>query len=639
MKTAICTFLCFCILFPAAAAVTLPSVISDNMVLQRDLPIKLWGKADKGEAISVLFNGQTVKTKAGKDGVWRVQIKAMPYGGPYDMTIKGKNTITLHNILIGDIWVCSGQSNMEWNVASSNNAKSEITNAHFPRIRLLTVNKSMSNAPLQEADAQSWVVCSSQTIEQFSAVGYFFGRELFRQTDIPIGLINTSWGGTNIETWTSIPMMETQPEYAQKLEVLQSPSFTEKMEKKSQPDFNKMLETEPGVSQKWFLPEANISQWKSTNLPGRWGSEGINGLGVVWFRKEFTLTAKQAKGAVTISLGNVDDWDETYLNGQKIGATFSYGIQRQYIVCPDGLREGKNTLVVKVVNTGGDAGMYDSADRMYCQTNGARVPLTGEWRYKVSSLIEASDNVGPNDYPSLLYNAMLAPLTQFPIKGAIWYQGESNAGEAYKYRTLFPNMITDWRNAWGQGEFPFYFVQLANFTAPMAEPSESDWAELREAQHMTLKLPNTGEAVIIDIGEANDIHPRNKQDVGYRLALNTLAKTYGKQVEYSGPEYQSMKVDGNKVILTFSHTGNNLVAKGKYGYLNGFSIAGADRKFVWAKAYIEGNTVVVYSDKVNHPVAVRYAWANNPDDANLYNSDGLPASPFRTDDWKVSTQK
>ncbi len=484
MKTFISLFLSFFVLTGVIADVTLPTVVSDNMVLQRDLPVKLWGRADKGEVVSVLLNGQSAKTKAGKDGIWRIQLKAMPYGGPYDMTIKGKNTITLRNILIGDVWVCSGQSNMEWVVANSNHAQEEIANAQYPKIRLLTVNKTMSNIPLQDADTQGWLECSPQTIDRFSAVGYFFGRELFRQTDIPIGLINTSWGGTVVETWTSIPMMQTQPEYAQKLSVL----------------------------------------------------------------------------------------------------------------------------------------------------------LTKEWRYKVSTVIDASENVGPNDYPSLLYNAMIAPLTSFPIKGAIWYQGESNAPEAYKYRTLFPNMITDWRKAWAQGYFPFYFVQLANFTAPVAEPGESDWAELREAQHLTLKLPNTGEAVIIDIGDAADIHPRNKQDVGYRLALNALAKTYGKQVEYSGPEYQSMKVNDNEVILSFTHD-KGLFAKSKYGYLSGFSIAGDDRKFVWAKACIEGNTVVVYSDKVNRPVAVRYAWATNPDDANLYNSDGLPASPFRTDDWKISTQK
>ena len=639
-KVILCTFLCLCFFYPAMAIVTLPSVFSDNMVIQRDLPVKLWGRADQGESVSVTFNGVTVKTRTEKDGIWRVQLKAFPYGGPYEMTIRGKNTITLRNILIGDIWVCSGQSNMEWVVAGSVNGKEEALQAHYPKIRLLTVNYSMSNVPQMEANTRgSWVECSPQTVERFSAVGYFFGRELHRQLDIPVGLINASCGGTNIETWTSIPMMLTQPEYAQKLNVLQSPDFARNLEKKDKPDLSKMLETEPGKIQKWYLPETDVSQWKTTQLPSRWSDEGIKGLGVVWYRKEFSLTAEQMKSAVTINLGMVDDWDETYLNGQKIGTTPAYTVERRYPVCSDGLLEGKNVLVVKVVNWGGDAGMFDQADRMYCQTNDARVPLTGEWRYKISSMIDVLDNISPNDFPSLLYNTMISPLTNIPIKGVIWYQGESNTMEAYQYRILFPNMINDWRGAWNQGDFPFYFVQLANWEAPVAQPAESNWSEFRESQHLALRLPNTGEAVAIDIGDAEDIHPRNKQDVGYRLALNALAKTYGKNIMYSGPEYQSMKIEGNRVILTFTHTGSGMIAKGKYGYLTGFSIAGADQKFVWAKACIEGDTIIVYSDAIDHPVAVRYAWANNPDDASLFNKEGLPASPFRTDNWKVSTQK
>ena len=470
IKTTLCAFLSLCIFYPALAIVTLPSAISDNMVLQRDLPIKLWGKADIDETVSVTLNGQTVKTQTGKDGIWRVQLKAMHYGGPYEITVKGKNTITLRNILIGDVWICSGQSNMEWTVSNSNNAYSEMNNAHYPAIRLLTVHKRVSNTPLQDTSTSGWELCNPQTVGPFSAVGYFFGRELYRQLDIPIGLVNTSWGGTIIEPWTSVPMMRTQSDYAEKLDKLPS--------------------------------------------------------------------------------------------------------------------------------------------------------------------LDMSGNIGPNDYPSLLYNAMIAPLTEFPIKGAIWYQGEGNGTEGFKYRTLFPNMITDWRRAWNQGDFPFYFVQLASFDGSVFSIPEYAWAELREAQHLTLRLPNTGEAVTIDIGDTKDIHPRNKQDVGYRLALNALSKTYGKNMEYAGPEYQSMKIAGNKIVLTFTHTGDGMSVKGKYGYLYGFSIAGDDRKFVWAKAHIEGNTVVVYSDEVSRPVAVRYAWLNDPCDANLYNSAGLPASPFRTDDWK-----
>jgi sialate O-acetylesterase len=456
---------------PAMAIVKLPAVVSDNMMIQRDMPVKIWGWSDLGETVSINFNGQLGKAKAGKNGIWNIQLKAMTYGGPYEMSIQGKaNHIILRNILIGDIWVCGGQSNMEMTMLEINQAKEEIIQANYPKIRLLHINRAMSNIPQINANASGWLECNPQTIPGFSAAGYFFGRELHNQLNIPIGLISSSWGGTVVETWTSISDMITQPGYENQISILNSQKFE-----------------------------------------------------------------------------------------------------------------------------------YPSL-------------------------------------PSLLYNAMIHPLTFFPIKGAIWYQGESNSSEAYKYRTLFPNMIANWRKAWNQPDFPFYFVQLANFMEPSDQPEESDWAELREAQHLTLQYPHTGEAVTIDIGDAKDIHPKNKQDVGYRLALNALAKTYGKNIEYSGPEYQSMKIADNRIILTFSHIADGLMTKNKYGYLQGFSIAGENQEFVWAKAYIEGNTVVVYNCQVKNPVAVRYAWANNPDDANLYNSQGLPASPFRTDNRKIRTQ-
>lgn len=477
------TVLLLFFLYPAMAVVRVPAYISDRMMFQRDMPVNVWGWADKGEGVTVRLNGQSQKVKAGKDGTWKATLKPVPYGGPYELTIEGKNnTLTFGNILVGDIWVCSGQSNMEWLVAHSRDAEKEISEARYPNIRLLSVSKKMAATPLQEAVVENggWLECSPETIGNFSAVGYFFGRELYRNLDIPVGLIDCSWGATNIETWTSVETIGKYPEYRAKIEDMQR------------------------------LPE---------------------------------------------KLQN----ESTFL---------------------------------------------------------------------------------PNEYPALLYQAMVLPLTRFPIRGAIWYQGETNTKEAWKYRFLLPNMITDWRNAWKQDDLPFYFVQLANFTAIDAQPVESQWAELRESQHKTLSLPHTGEAVIIDIGDAADIHPKNKQDVGRRLALNALAKTYGKPVEYSGPEYVSMKTEGDRIVLKFSHTCDGLIAKKrKYEYLQGFAIAGPDRKFVWAQARIEdNNTVVVFSNEVKSPEAVRYAWSNNPDDANLYNSCGLPASPFRTDDWKLSTQ-
>jgi sialate O-acetylesterase len=638
MKT-ICIILLAFVVCPAMAIVKLPSVVSDNMMLQRDMPAQIWGWADKGENVTLTFNGQTAKTKAGKDGVWQVQLKAMPYGGPYEMTIKGKNAITLKNILIGDIWVCSGQSNMEWILTNADNGNEEVQNSDYPHIRLLQIGKAMSNIPLDNAVSNGWEVCNPNSSNNFSAVGYFFGRALYKDLNIPIGLINTSWGGTVVETWTSFPAIEPLYGDKAKLEKLKDPSFQEILTNRQENSIAQLSETEAGSREKWYLPETNLSDWKTVKVPAEWAVYDIQGDGIVWYRKEFTLTAEQAQNAVSFSFGKIDDWDETYLNGKLIGKTALFNIERQYIVCPDGLKEGTNVLAIKVTDTGGGGGLYSPAEAIYCQTNSGKIPLSGEWKIKPSTIIVNDRNAGPNDYPTLLYNAMIAPLIKFPVKGAIWYQGESNASQAYLYRTLFPTMITDWRKAWNQPDMPFYFVQLANYMAPSVQPEGSAWAELREAQHLTLNLPNTGEAVIIDIGEEKDIHPRNKQDVGYRLALNALAKTYGKNIEYSGPEYESMQITGNAVQLTFTHTGKGLIAKDNYGYLKGFTIAGADQKFVWAKARIEGNKVIVESHDVKNPVAVRYAWANNPNDANLYNSEGLPASPFRTDNWTLTTEK
>jgi sialate O-acetylesterase len=323
-----------------------------------------------------------------------------------------------------------------------------------------------------------------------------------------------------------------------------------------------------------------------------------------------------------------------------VGAVNGYNIDRVYEIDPALLVPGKNTIVVQVTDNGGGGGIYGKPEQLYVQAGTEQVFLAGEWQYKASVLNTSFGlaDSGPNSFPSQLYNAMIAPLIQFPVAGAIWYQGESNAGEAFKYRTLFPGLINNWRNKWGY-TFPFFWVQLANYMKADSLPVQSDWAELREAQNMTLQLPQTGQAVIIDVGEAADIHPKNKQDVGYRLALAAEKVMYSKDIVYSGPVYQSMKTDGNKIIIQFTNTGSGLLAKDKYGYLKGFAIAGSDQHFVWANAWIDGDKVIVQGNGVQNPVAVRYAWGNNPDDANLYNREGIPASPFRTDSFKGITEK
>ena len=374
-------------------------------------------------------------------------------------------------------------------------------------------------------------------------------------------------------------------------------------------------------------------------LPQMWENVIGNVDGIIWFKYNISLPKESEGKAATIDLSVIDDNDIVWINGIKIGETEGYAVKRSYKIPENVLKSGDNTIVVKITDNGGGGGIYGKAEQMYLQVQGKQYPLAGEWQYKeaVTNKMYKFIDISPNMYYSLLYNGMINPITGLAIKGAIWYQGENNASQAYNYRTLFPTMINNWRTKWGY-EFPFYWVQLASYTAKDDKPVNSEWAELREAQTMTLSLPQTGEAVITDIGDADDIHPRNKQDVGLRLALIALNKDYGKKdIVYSGPTFKEMNIEGNKAVISYNNTGKGLCVKNKYGYVEGFAIAGADQKFEWAKAYIDGDKVVVYSEKIANPVAVRYSWANNPD-VNLFNQEGLPAAPFRTDNWKGITQ-
>ncbi len=486
------------------ADIRLPSIIGDNMVLQGGDVVRIWGWADPNEeiAVSVSWHKTGWTIQAGDDGKWMFKMSAPEAGGPYEMTLKGKNAVTVKNILVGEVWVCSGQSNMQWPVKQSANAEQEIAAAKYARMRLFSVERKVAQTP-QENCTGKWVECSPETVGDFSAVAYFFGRELHKGLNVPVGLIHTSWGGTPAESWTS-----------------------------------------PAVIEEDTVFEPIVARYKEAvaNYPTA--------------QKEYDEKLEQWKKNV----------EKAKAEGTK---------------APSRPRE----------------------------------PLgpTSPWA------------------PASLHNAMIAPLVPYAIRGATWYQGESNAGRACQYRDLFPAMIKSWWKTWPQGGFPFLYVQLANYMQTKDEPGESAWAELREAQLMTLDLPDTGMAVAIDIGDANNIHPTNKQDVGKRLALWALAHIHGKNVVCSGPLYQSMEKKDNKIILRFDHIGGGLAAKDG-GPLKGFAIAGQDHKFVWADARIEGDTVVVSSDKVTEPVAVRYAWADNPV-CNLYNKAGLPASPFRTDTW------
>ncbi len=487
------------------ADVKLPSVFGSHMVLQRDQKDRVWGWAEPGEAVTVEIAGQTKSANAGPDGAWQVYLDPMPAGGPHTLTVRGKNTVPFEDVLVGEVWICSGQSNMQWGLGSSYDGDLAIRAANHPGIRLITVPNLGTQEPQRDFRGK-WTTCRPETVGGFSAVGYFFGRQLHETLGVPVGLINDSWGGSACEAWIRRDILASDPKYAPLMQ------RWEKMEKD------------------YLLAKAESDAKQS----------------------ERRLIAAKAKAE-----GKPAPRSAPNLSGQMTG----------------------------------------------------------------------------NSRPGNIYNGVLKPTIGYGIRGAIWYQGESNAGRAYQYRDMFPLMIKSWRDEWGQGDFPFYWVQLADFLAEKPEPQESAWAELREAQTMTMgHLPHTGEAVIIDIGEGKDIHPRNKLEVGLRLARWALARDYGIAIAHQSPTYKSMEKQGNKVVLTFDHVGSGLqtfdVAEAQ-----GFAVAGSDHKFVWAKARVIGpNKVEVSSDKVAEPVAVRYAWADNPV-CNLYSAEGLPATPFRTDDW------
>lgn len=647
MKNGVPFIVLLLIQLTAVANVTLPHVFSDNMVLQRNAPVNVWGWSDAGEKITVRFHNQVRSTNADKGGNWKIILDPEPAGGPFELEVTGRNSISLKGVLVGEVWMCSGQSNMEFALRAAMNAKDEIKAANYPEIRELRVAKSTSFVPLKDITAASWKICSPDTAGSFSAVAFFFARKLQETLKVPVGLIHTSWGGTNVETWTSQEVLAAHPDFKGLLN--SGPSDFPDIKRRKRESMLSIINAFEHGDMKaddisnWKNRDYNDSRWSVIKAPGFWEGQGLPDLdGIVWYRKEVVLTEEQAAKGGAIELAMIDDTDETYVNGVKVGGTYdNYLALRKYPIPAGLLKAGKNVIAIKVTDTGVGGGIHgEAANMQFTGGAGFSQSLAGDWKIKVDTAsIQYTSTSGPNAYPSLLYNAMIAPVIPYTIKGAIWYQGEANADRAYQYRSTFPLMISDWRARWKEGDFPFYFVQLSSWDASKQNGLKgSNWAELREAQLKTLSFPNTGMAVTTDIGDAKDIHPTNKQDVGLRLALNALNKTYGVDLVPNGPIYRSFVVKGKEAILHFTDTGSGLMVKDKYGYLKGFTIAGSDQQFKWAKAIISGNTVIVYSDDVNEPVAVRYGWADDAGDANLYNKEGLPASPFRTDNWQGLTE-
>lgn len=634
------------------AEVRLPAIIGDNMVLQQGTKVRIWGNAKAGERVIVTFEKKSAETVADALGRWQVFIGPLKNGGPAELIVKGDNTLTVKNVLVGEVWLCSGQSNMEWPLANTIGGAETVAQANYPEIRMFRVEHHTSAEPLAAIEGH-WIVTTPDEAAHFSAVGYFFGREIYQRLKVPVGLINSSWGGTPAEAWTSrealVASTELKPildRYESSLTMLPQAKEAYAQALSQWEEKNLYIDAgNKGEALGYADLATSTADWSKMDLPQQFETAGLLIDGAVWFRRVLELPESWAGKDLVLNLTSVDDQDVTYFNGKKVGSIGretpnSYMVPRKYVVPGALVHGGRNVIAVRVFDSAGEGG-FSRGGAMSLAPKGAAevISLRGAWDYKVELALEPKHpdwgsrpeavGVSNQNNPSVLYNAMIAPLVPFAIRGAIWYQGESNAGRAYQYRTLFPIMIRNWRSAWGH-DFPFYFVQLANWHANKAEPDESDWAELREAQTMTLREPQTGMAVTIDIGDENDIHPRNKLDVGRRLAAWALAGTYGEKVIPSGPLYDRFTIEGDKVRIRFKHGAGLKTSDG--GPVKGFAIAGEDRRFVWADARIDGDAVIVSSPKVMKPVAVRYGWADNPI-ANLYNSAGLPASPFRTDDW------
>ncbi|MDD4991227.1 MAG: sialate O-acetylesterase [Paludibacter sp.] len=633
-----------------SAKVIMPVLFSDNMVLQQKTEAPVWGECKPNRQVKVQanWNNKTYKTISDQSGKWKLKVETPEAGGPYKLTVSAEETVIFNNVMIGEVWICSGQSNMEMPLAGWGqiaNFENEIAAADHPNIRLFQVEKVTALSPVTSLKVMgnSWLVCSPKSIPEFSATAYFFAKNLSeRLNGIPIGLIHTSWGGTPAEAWTSEKSLELLPDFNDYIaELKKVPTDLAEQKKyidKQQNDWKVQLISKDRGYDKgntlWVQPEFDDAGWKSMSVPQSWEEQMLKDFdGVVWFRKSIDLPAAFAGKDLVLNLGNVDDNEITFFNGQQIGSTEGYDRNRNYTISGKLVKAGRNVITVRVFDSGGGGGFYGDSKNVFIALGENKLNLSGSWKYNIG--LNMKELVAPKVtmnqvQPTTLFNAMINPLVPYAIKGAIWYQGEANVDRAKQYSLLFPLMIHDWRKQWN-ADFPFYFVQLANYLKSDEQPMTSPWAELREAQQAALSLTNTGIATTIDIGNGENIHPKNKQEVGRRLALLAAANTYGQNVVSCGPVYNSFKIDGAKIVIKFNSIGGELKSKdGKI--LTGFAIAGVDKNFYWANAEISGDKVIVSCPAVEFPVAVRYAWSNNPD-CNLYNAENLPASPFRTDNW------
>lgn len=626
----LCIFLSPC----SYADVKLPKLISDHMVLQRDTAISIWGWADEAESVQVTMDGIPLDPVLTKNGQWQVPLPAQPAGGPHQMAISGKNNIIIQGIYFGDVWLASGQSNMElpmYRVAED--YPQDLADSDYPLIRQFKVPQNYNfNAPQQDFDSGVWEKISADNISNVSAVALYFAKQLYHHNGVAIGILNNALGGSPVEAWMSEDALKAFPDdLAEGVRFRNNKLINSIIAADKTKDDNWYTQLnlqDVGLNAQipWYETELDDSAWQDFTLPGaRKLADGESFNGAWWFRKTLTLDAQQVANAKILRLGRIVDADEAYINGVKVGNTTYQYPPRRYVIPKGILKVGKNTLAVRVIANNGRSEFV--LDKPYWIGNDTQpLDISGTWKVKTATLMPPlAGSTFIRWKPMGLYNGLTAPLTHLPIKGVIWFQGESNVGRWQDYHAKFRSMIQDWRAKWGQGNFPFIFAQLANFMDKQDQPVDSAWANLREAQSQTLSEPNTAMAVTIDIGEWNDIHPTNKKTVGHRLALAAQALALNEAVNYQGPEIASLKSQKGTLRLSFKHIANGLIMKNNNDH--SFAIAGEDGKYQWAQAKLEGTQIVLSNPNIKQPVMVRYAWGDNPD-ANLYNSDNLPAVPF-----------
>ena len=627
----------------AAEKPYLSPVFGDHMMLQRDKPNTFWGWTKSGSEVTVSIGDQKTKCTAGADGKWIARLTPPKVGGPYSVVIDGPAHLELTDVMVGDVWICSGQSNMEFGISNEKDAAKEIAQSNDPNMRLYFAPRQVALWP-SETNSGQWLTCTPENVIKngwggFSAVGFHFGKALRRELGVPIGLVEINWGGTPAESWTSVESLQPLGDFAPALKMINT------LREDGSPPYGSYLDFwlakhDPGSTAEWQRDEIDDADWSAVKMPNGFDDVGMSKQpGVVWFRKYFDVPDPLPAGNATVSLGPIQQIDQVWIDGEPVGGN-GRG-PRKYHLPAKLLKSGKNLIAVRVIGRDEKSGFSGPAEMLFVLLgDGTRIPLVDGWKAKVGAKITA-ENPGPISFeqypnvPSVLFNGMIAPQLPMSIRGAIWYQGETNAGRAFQYRSLLPAMIGDWRRGFEQGNFPFYIVSLAAFEPHKDVPGDDEWAELREAQAMTARdVPNSGLALAIDVGNAADVHPKDKKTVGERLALVALAKEYGKDVIYSGPVYREMKRQGSSIRINFDHVEGGL--KSKDEKIGEFAIAGADHKWHWASTKIDGETIIVNSPDVPDPVAVRYAWQANPI-ATLINGAGLPAVPFRTDDWPEMT--